>query len=88
VVVAGSVATFHCTATADHSLHLNIDWLANDEFIDFDTQPRFVKTNDYSMTITNTIELDSGTYTCLATTELDQVIANATLIVQVNNYYL
>ncbi|XP_025205717.1 neuroglian-like isoform X1 [Melanaphis sacchari] len=81
-VVAGSVATFHCIATADHSLHLNIDWLVNGEPIDYDTQPRFVKTNDYSLIITKTIELDSGTYTCLAKTELDQVTANATLIVQ------
>lgn len=82
-VVAGSMATFHCTATADRSLHLNIDWLAKEEPINFDAEPRFVKTNDYSMTITKTIELDSGTYTCFARTELDQAMANATLIVQV-----
>lgn len=82
-VVAGSMATFHCTATADRSLHLNIDWLARDEPIHFDTEPRFVKTNDYSMTITKTNELDSGMYTCLARTELDQATASATLIVQV-----
>ncbi|VVC24599.1 Hypothetical protein CINCED_3A009632 [Cinara cedri] len=81
-VVAGSMATFHCTATADRSLNLNIDWLAKDEPINFDSEPRFVKTNDYSMTITKTIELDSGTYTCFARTELDQAMANATLIVQ------
>lgn len=85
-VVAGSMATFHCTATADRSLHLNIEWLAKDEPIDFDVQPRFVKTNDFSMTITKTIELDSGTYTCLARTELDQASDSAMLIVQVQNY--
>jgi len=78
------VATFHCTATSDQSLHLNIDWLAKDEPINFDSEPRFVKTNDYSMTITKTIELDSGMYTCLARTELDQATASAMLIVQVN----
>lgn len=82
-IVAGSIATFHCTATADRSLHLNIDWLAKDEPINFETEPRFVKTNDYSMTITKTIELDSGMYTCLARTELDQATASAMLIVQV-----
>ncbi|KAL4121128.1 hypothetical protein QTP88_013693 [Uroleucon formosanum] len=81
-VVAGSVATFHCTATSDQSLHLNMEWLARDEPINFDTEPRFVKTNDYSMTITKTIELDSGMYTCLARTELDQATASAMLIVQ------
>ncbi|XP_022162397.1 neuroglian-like isoform X2 [Myzus persicae] len=82
VVVAGSSATFYCTAIADHSLDLNIIWLANNEPIDYDIQPRFVKNNDHSMTITKTIELDSGIYTCLAKTELDQVSVNATLIVQ------
>lgn len=88
VVSVGSVATFHCTATTDRSLHLNIVWFANHELIDFESQPRFVRTNDDSMTITNTIELDSGVYTCLAKTELDQITANAMLIVQVENRYL
>jgi len=82
------MATFHCTAIADHSLNLKIVWLANDEPINYDTQPRFVKNNDHSMTITKTIELDSGIYTCLAKTELDQVSVNATLIVQVKYHYL
>lgn len=67
-------------------MHLNIDWLAKDEPINFDTEPRFVKTNDYSMTITKTIELDSGMYTCLARTELDQATASAMLIVQVKAF--
>lgn len=79
------MATFHCTATADRSLHLTIEWLAKDEPINFDTEPRFVKTNDFSMTITKTIELDSGIYTCLARTELDQASDSAMLIVQVYN---
>ncbi|KAF0760773.1 neuroglian-like isoform X1 [Aphis craccivora] len=82
IVVVGSMAIFNCIATADHSLHLNIDWLVNGEPINYDTQPRFIKINNYSLIITKTIELDSGTYTCLAKTELDQVTANATLIVQ------
>lgn len=82
------MATFHCTAIADHSLNLKIVWLANNEPIDYETQPRFVKNNDHSMTITKTIELDSGIYTCLAKTELDQVSANATLVVQVKYHYL
>ncbi|XP_008180512.1 neuroglian-like [Acyrthosiphon pisum] len=82
VVVSGSMVTFQCTAIADHSLNLKIVWLANNEPINYYTQPRYVKNNDHSMTITKTIELDSGIYTCLAKTELDQVSANATLIVQ------
>jgi len=65
-----------------------MEWLARDEPINFDTEPRFVKTNDYSMTITKTIELDSGMYTCLARTELDQATASAMLIVQVNTLFV
>lgn len=88
MVVVGSMAVFNCIATTDHSLHLNIDWLVNGEPINYDIQPRFIKTNNYSLIITKTIELDSGIYTCLAKTELNQVTANATLIVQVKNHYL
>lgn len=45
-------------------------------------EPRFVRSSDYSLLITKTTELDSGTYTCVAKTELDSVAAEATLIVQ------
>lgn len=81
-VVAGTPATFRCNAVADSSLTLNIDWLNNGEIIDFDNQPRFVKSSDYSLTISKTIELDSGQYTCVARTELDRAEAQATLTVQ------
>lgn len=79
---AGTQATFRCNAIADPSLDLQISWLHNGEPIDFDEAPRFVKSSDYSLTITKTIELDSGTYTCVARTELDEEIAQATLTVQ------
>ncbi|XP_054278770.1 neuroglian isoform X2 [Macrosteles quadrilineatus] len=81
-VPAGSTATFRCNAVSDPSLHLSIDWLNNGELIDFDSEPRFVRSNDYSLTITKTTELDSGTYTCVASTELDKATAQATLTVQ------
>jgi len=45
-------------------------------------EPRFVRSTDYSLMITKTTELDSGTYTCVAHTELDEARAQATLIVQ------
>lgn len=83
-VIAGLTATFNCTATADRSLHLNIEWLANDKPVNFgDESSRFVKTDDYSLAITKTTESDSGTYTCLASTVLDNATASATLIVLV-----
>lgn len=81
-VAAGSTATFRCNAVTDSSLKLEINWLNNGEEINFDSEPRFVKTNDYSLTITKTTELDSGTYTCVAKTELDEATAQATLTVQ------
>lgn len=81
-VVAGTPATFRCNAIADSALALKISWLNAGEEIDFDSQPRFVLANDYSLTISKTTELDSGIYTCVAETKLDKVNASATLIVQ------
>ncbi|XP_065202283.1 neuroglian isoform X2 [Planococcus citri] len=81
-VKAGEPATFRCAAQKDDSLELTIDWQRNGQIIDFESEPRFVRTNDYSLTITKTTELDSGTYTCVASTRLDNATAQATLIVQ------
>lgn len=81
-VAAGSPATFRCNAVADSSLDLEIKWLSDGEEIDFDNEPRFVRSNDYSLTISKTAELDSGVYICVAKTELDEARAQATLIVQ------
>ncbi|XP_018330369.1 neuroglian [Agrilus planipennis] len=81
-VQAGTPATFRCNAVSDPSLPLEIIWLSNESPIDFEGEPRFVKSSDYSLTITKTIELDSGTYTCVAKTDLDEASASAILIVQ------
>lgn len=81
-VAAGSSATFRCNAVSDSSLPLTIDWLNNGEPIDFDSEPRFVRSSDFSLIITKTTELDSGSYTCFASTKLDNDTASATLIVQ------
>lgn len=81
-VKAGDPATFRCSAQKDDSLDLFIDWQRNGQLIDFESEPRFVRTNDYSLTITKTNELDSGIYTCIASTRLDNDTAQATLIVQ------
>lgn len=81
-VKARTPATFRCNAVTDSSLNLEILWLKNDQPIDFDGEPRFVRTTDYSLTITKTMELDSGVYTCLARTELDEASAKAQLTVQ------
>ncbi len=81
-MAAHTSATFRCNAVSDDSLDLEIEWLKNDQPIDFEEEPRFVRSSDYSLTITQTNELDSGTYTCVARTALDKASANAQLIVQ------
>ncbi|XP_067206790.1 neuroglian isoform X2 [Linepithema humile] len=81
-VAAGATATFRCNAVTDPGLELTIEWLSNGQPIDFEMEPRFVRSSDYSLLITKTTELDSGTYTCVASTDLDSVTARATLIVQ------
>ncbi|KAG7310344.1 hypothetical protein JYU34_003117 [Plutella xylostella] len=81
-VAAGSSATFRCNANADDSLQLDIIWLKKDQPLDFENQPRFRMTNDYSLLISDTQELDSGEYTCIAKTAIDEARAQATLTVQ------
>ena len=63
-------------------MELQIKWLKDRELIDFEIEPRFIQSSDQSLTITKTTELDSGTYTCLAESDLDAAEAAATLIVQ------
>ncbi|KAK4296763.1 hypothetical protein Pmani_030767 [Petrolisthes manimaculis] len=81
-VAAGQTATFRCNAVKDSDLELSIQWLTDGQLIDFEQEPRFVQQSDNSLSITKTSELDSGVYTCVASTELDEVTAAATLIVQ------
>ncbi|XP_023211020.1 neuroglian-like [Centruroides sculpturatus] len=82
-VAAGKSATFRCEAEVDPNLKLQIEWLFNDKPIDFDQDARIIQSSDKSLTITKTVELDSGTYTCIAKTSLDEDRASAMLIVQV-----
>jgi hypothetical protein len=67
---------------SDPDLNLSIDWLTDGKKIDFETEPRFIQQSDFSLSISKTTELDSGSYTCVASTELDEVKESATLIVQ------
>lgn len=82
IIAAGTQANFRCNAVTDQSLDLTIAWLHNNQTIDFEAEPRFVRSSDYSLTISRTTELDSGTYTCIASTELDDDRAQAQLIVE------
>ncbi|XP_072402219.1 neuroglian-like isoform X2 [Diabrotica undecimpunctata] len=80
--VTGSSVTLQCSAIADNELKLEIIWLQNNEPLDFEQEPRFIKSPDNSLIILKVKELDSGTYKCLARTELDEASAEAFLIVQ------
>ncbi|GBP51761.1 Neuroglian [Eumeta japonica] len=81
-VAAGNLATFRCNAKADNTLDLEILWLKDGQPLDLESQPRFHMTNDHSLMISDTTELDSGEYTCIARTPIDEAQAQATLIVQ------
>lgn len=81
-VAARKTAVFRCNAEADPSLNLQIQWAFNERLIDTTHDPRVVQAPDNSLTISTTKELDSGIYTCIASTELDSVNASATLTVQ------
>lgn len=80
------MATFHCKAIGDRSLNLTVDWLVDGIPINFDSETRFNRSDNFSLTITEIVESDSKTYTCLAKTELDNVTASAKLIIQVCYY--
>ena len=79
---AGKMAVLRCNAESDPSLSQEVIWLYNGKRIDLDSDPRMIQSRDNSLTITKTKELDSGNYTCLAKTPLDQDSASATLTVQ------
>uniref|UniRef100_A0A6G1SAQ6 Neuroglian n=1 Tax=Aceria tosichella TaxID=561515 RepID=A0A6G1SAQ6_9ACAR len=81
-IPAGRMAVLRCNAESDPSLHQDVHWLYNGKMIDVESDPRIIKSRDNSLTITKTRELDSGNYTCLAKTSLDQDSASATLTVQ------
>lgn len=82
VVSVGYKVSIRCNAVADSALDLTVKWLRNDEEIDLKIGPRYVQSNDYTLTISDTMESDSGLYTCVASTEQDEARSNATLIVR------
>ena len=84
-VLPGATAVFHCNARGDPDLDMKITWLKYEDVIQTDSEPRVVQGSDNSLTITNTTEEDTGIYTCLAVTELDEARASAELVVHQEN---
>ena len=85
MVEKGTEAKFTCTATTDPDeiKQMRIDWKKDGQLIDYHRAQRVYKNVvDNSLTISGTVYLDTGTYTCMASNGIDSSQAGAELIVQ------
>ncbi len=85
MVYEDTEAKFTCTATTDPEEvnNLRIEWNKDGERIDYNVAQRMFKNEmDNSLTISGTISLDTGKYTCVATNGLDEDESSAQLVVQ------
>lgn len=81
----GTEAKFTCTATTDPEevSNLSIEWKKDGQLIDYALAQRVFRNDmDNSLTISGTISLDTGKYTCMATNGLDSDESSAQLVVQ------
>uniref|UniRef100_A0A4W3JBK4 Neurofascin homolog (chicken) a n=1 Tax=Callorhinchus milii TaxID=7868 RepID=A0A4W3JBK4_CALMI len=79
VVKKSRTARFDCRIRHDPTLKLTVTWLKDDKVLSLPW--RYEKDED-SLTIVNVSDRDQGTYTCVASTELDSDSARAYLTVQ------
>ncbi|XP_017915526.1 PREDICTED: neurofascin isoform X15 [Capra hircus] len=78
VAKRGSTAQLECRVKHDPSLKLTVSWLKDDEPLYISNR---MKKEEDSLTIFGVAERDQGSYTCVASTELDQDLAKAYLTV-------
>ncbi|KAM5302593.1 neuronal cell adhesion molecule isoform 10-T14 [Glossophaga mutica] len=78
VVQRGSTVSFECIVKHDHTLIPTVLWLKDKGELPNDR--RFTIDKDH-LVVTDVSDDDSGTYTCVANTTLDNVSASAVLIV-------
>ncbi|XP_039083448.1 neurofascin isoform X4 [Hyaena hyaena] len=78
VVKRGTTVQLECRVKHDPSLKLTVSWLKDDEPLYIGNR---MKKEDDSLTIFGVAERDQGSYTCIASTELDQDLAKAHLTV-------
>ncbi|XP_013013347.1 neurofascin isoform X14 [Cavia porcellus] len=78
VVKRGTTVQLECRVKHDPSLRLTVSWLKDDEPLYIGNR---MKKEDDSLTIFGVAERDQGSYTCVASTELDQDLAKAHLTV-------
>jgi len=85
MIPEGMEAKFTCTATTDldEVENLKITWKKDNQTINYIMAQRiFQNIIDNSVTISGSIYLDTGKYTCVASNGLDSSEASAQLIVQ------
>ncbi|XP_042114075.1 neurofascin isoform X17 [Peromyscus maniculatus bairdii] len=78
VVKRGTTVQLECRVKHDPSLKLTVSWLKDDEPLYIGNR---MKKEEDSLTIFGVAERDQGSYTCVASTELDQDLAKAYLTV-------
>uniref|UniRef100_A0A8C2VLS1 Neurofascin n=2 Tax=Chinchilla lanigera TaxID=34839 RepID=A0A8C2VLS1_CHILA len=78
VAKRGTAVQLECRVKHDPSLRLTVSWLKDDEPLYIGNR---MKKEDDSLTIFGVAERDQGSYTCVASTELDQDLAKAYLTV-------
>ncbi|XDA81410.1 hypothetical protein R6Z07M_011314 [Ovis aries] len=78
VAKRGSTVQLECRVKHDPSLKLTVSWLKDDEPLYISNR---MKKEEDSLTIFGVAERDQGSYTCVASTELDQDLAKAYLTV-------
>uniref|UniRef100_A0A8C5LG89 Neurofascin n=1 Tax=Jaculus jaculus TaxID=51337 RepID=A0A8C5LG89_JACJA len=78
VAKKGTTVQLECRVKHDPSLRLTVSWLKDDEPLHIGNR---MKKEDDSLTIFGVAERDQGSYTCMASTELDQDLAKAHLTV-------
>uniref|UniRef100_A0A8C4M2M1 Neurofascin n=1 Tax=Equus asinus asinus TaxID=83772 RepID=A0A8C4M2M1_EQUAS len=82
VAKRGTTVQLECRVKHDPSLKLTVSWLKDDEPLYIGNR---MKKEDDSLTIFGVAERDQGSYTCVASTELDQDLAKAYLTVLGNS---
>ncbi|XP_035871442.1 neurofascin isoform X9 [Phyllostomus discolor] len=78
VAKRGTTVQLECRVKHDPSLKLTVSWMKDDEPLYIGNR---MKKEDDSLTIFGVAERDQGSYTCVASTELDQDLAKAYLTV-------
>ncbi|XP_031294613.2 neurofascin isoform X14 [Camelus dromedarius] len=78
VAKRGTTVQLECRVKHDPSLKLTVSWLKDDEPLYIGNR---MKKEEDSLTIFGVAERDQGSYTCVASTELDQDLAKAYLTV-------